>query len=295
MSLEEARRLKEMIAGRPQGASLAERRAGFEAMAARFGTVPDVTVTPFEAGGVGGLSFAPRDAVSDVHIVHYHGGAFTVGSPRSYREFCGRLAASCRANVHCPEYPLAPEHPFPEAHDATIASFRALRTRYGTGSFWVLAGDSAGGNLAVAACQALIAQGQRPPDALYLISPYLDLTHSGASIRERADRDVFVRPEGMAATALTYLAGASPEDDRASPLFGSVSGFPPTLIQVGADETLFSDADRLARRLTDQGSQVDFEEWEGMMHVFPFFGPVLEEARQATSRAAAFIDRIRTD
>jgi acetyl esterase/lipase len=293
MSLEEARRLKDMIAARPQASSAAERRAGFEAMAARFGVVDGVKETSFRAGGLRGLSFTPPDAEPGLHICHIHGGAFTVGSPESYREFCGRLANQAKAIVHCPDYPLAPEHRFPEAYEATIASFRELRENLAPDGFWVLAGDSCGANLAVGVCQALIAQNLRIPDALYLISPYLDLTHSGASIKMRGDRDVFVRPEGMEETASAYLGAASPDDPRASPLFGSVGGFPPTLIQVGSDETLFSDADRLARRLTDQGTDVQFEEWEGMMHVFPFFGPMLEEARAATLRAADFIRRLR--
>lgn len=284
MSLEEAERLKAMIAARPQARSIEERRAGFEAMAARFGRAEGVLAEPYEAGGLSGLVFRPETSTDDLRVYHLHGGAFTVGSSTSYSEFCGRLAKDLRATVYCPDYPLAPEHLFPKALEDCINGFEALLS--GDSGPWVLSGDSCGGNLATALCQNLMARSRPLPKAVYLISPYLDLTHSGRSVTERDARDVFVRAEGMAATARCYLGDADPSDPRASPLFGAFQSFPSTLIQVGSEEVLFSDAERLKERLDEVGVEAILEEWEGMIHVFPFFGPVLNEARRATATAA---------
>lgn len=286
MSLEEAARLKAMIAGRPPAATIEARRAGFEAMAAGMrggGPPPGEAVT---LGGVPGRAFAPTDGPAPGALLYLHGGAFVLGSSSSYAELCQRLADASGRRVVCPDYRLAPEHVFPAALEDAAAAWAALA---GQGEPVALGGDSCGANLALSLAQRLIRDADHAPDALYLVSPYLDLTHSGDSVRERADRDVFVRPETMPGTAATYLGDAEPTDPAASPLFGEGAGLPRTLIQLGSEEVLYDDAARLASRLEAAGVPVALEEWEGMIHAFTFFGPALEEARDATARAGAFL------
>ena len=287
MSLEEAERLKAMIAARPEAASLAERREGFEAMAARM-PVPDGTqAREAELGGVPGRWVAAPGATGAHAMLWLHGGAFVLGSSKSYAAFCARLSAASGARVFCPDYRLAPEHPFPAALDDAEAAWRALAA--GDDETLWLGGDSCGGNLAVAALHRQAKRGGRMPDAFYLVSPYLDLTHTGESIGERGHRDVFVRPEAMDATARIYLGGADPADEGASPLFGDVAGFPRTLIQVGGDESLYSDAERMAGKLRDDGIDAELHEAPGMMHVYPFFAPWLQEGADAVEHAGRWL------
>jgi acetyl esterase/lipase len=182
--------------------------------------------------------------------------------------------------VLVPDYRLAPEHPFPAALEDAVSVLRHLRVK---GLSVAVGGDSAGANLAAAAIQS-------SPDlrttAAWMISPYLDLTHTGGSVATRAELDPFVDPATMPVTAATYLAGADPADSRASPLFGDVAAFPPALIQVGSDEVLFEDARRFADRLPN----AVFQEWVGMIHAWPLF-PV-EEGDWAIAQGAAFVRRM---
>ena len=189
--------------------------------------------------------------------------------------------------VLVPDYRLAPEHPFPAAHDDILAALDCLGVR----DFQRIAigGDSAGGNLATGAVQARVAAGRQVPDALWLLSPYLDLTHSGASAATRGQRDPFIAVAGMTATARAHPGAHDPCDPRASPLFGQVDGFPPTLIQVGSEEVLFSDSDRFADKLRSAGHTPVFQEWAAMIHVWPMFADSLEEGQWALAQGGAFL------
>ncbi|MEQ8433760.1 MAG: alpha/beta hydrolase [Oceanicaulis sp.] len=293
MSREQVARLKEMIAARPQNLDIEERRAGFEAMAARTPLpddldVEDAVLTAPDGRALPGRWIRAGQGPWPGSLLHLHGGAFTVGGSKSYTEFAGRLSRASGLEVFVLDYPLAPEHPFPAALEDAIAAFAALCDLRPAAPL-AMSGDSCGANLALAATQARLAAGARLPGALYLHSAYLDLTHTGESIATRGPRDVFVRPEGMTATAAAYHGEASPSDPRVSPLFGRVEGLPPVYLQVGEEETLYSDSARLARRIEAAGGDVRFEEWPGMIHVWSFFGAMVDEAVEASDAAGAFL------
>jgi acetyl esterase/lipase len=278
MSLDQLEPIRAMLlARRGEQISLENRRARFEAQATAAPLPPDVQFQPCDF--FPGLWVIPPGAEPATAIIWLHGGAFVLGSPASWRHFGARVARAARMRVLLPDYRLAPEHPFPAASDDVL---KVLQHMQHTGVRLAVGGDSAGANLAAAAIQSW--PGARVA-AVWLISPYLDLTHTGASIVTRADRDPFVDPSTMPATAATYLADANPSDPRASPLFGSVDHFPPTLVQVGSDEVLFDDARRFAERLPD----AVFQEWVGMIHAWPLF-PV-EEGDWAIAQGAAFVRR----
>ncbi len=264
------------------------RRAGFEAQMAALPADPEVSVDELDLGGVPALRSRHGEA-SGRALLWLHGGAFVLGSSASYRPFAARLARATGADVIVPDYRLAPEHPFPAALHDTIAALDALEgAGYAMGKV-AIGGDSCGANLALGALQARMARRAALPVALWVISPYLDLTHAGASIRERAARDPFVDPAGMPETARTYLGGIDPADRRASPLFGKVAGLPPALIQVGSDEVLFDDAVRLRDRIAAAGGRAVFQEWAGMIHVWPLFAHVVDEGAWAIAQGAAFL------
>lgn len=267
------------------------RRAGFEAQMAALPVDPDVTVTPVDLGGVPALRSRHDEDTGRV-LLWLHGGAFVLGSSESYRPFAARLARACGADVIVPDYRLAPEHPFPAARDDTIAALDALEEQGTAMENVAIGGDSCGANLALAAVQSRMARGAALPAVLWLISPYLDLTHAGASIITRAQLDPFIDTEGMDDTARTYLGDASPADPRASPLFGAMDGLPPALIQIGSDEVLFDDATRLRDRIVAEGGRAVFQEWPGMIHVWPLFAHMVDEGQWAIQQGGSFLGHI---
>jgi acetyl esterase/lipase len=267
------------------------RRAGFEAQMAALPVDPEVSVDAIDLGGVPALRSRHRSA-SGRALLWLHGGAFVLGSATSYRPFAARLARACGCDVIVPDYALAPEHTFPAAHDDALAALDALEGLGYAMEQVAIGGDSCGANLALAAVQARLARGAAPPAALWLISPYLDLTHAGDSIAERAARDPFIDPAGMPETARTYLGPADADDPRASPLFGSVAGLPRALIQIGSDEVLFDDAARLRDRIEAAEGCAVFQEWAGMIHVWPLFAHVVDEGQWAIAQGAAFFAAI---
>lgn len=271
--------------------SIEIRRAGFEAQMAALPVDPDVTVSAIDLGGVPALRTRFGEATGKA-LLWLHGGAFVLGSAESYRPFAARLARACLVDVIVPDYRLAPEHVFPAARNDTITAIDALESDGIPLGNIAIGGDSCGANLALTAVQARLARGAPLPAAMWLISPYLDLTHSGGSISTRGAVDPFIDPHGMDETAQTYLGGASPADPRASPLFGAVDGLPPALIQVGSDEVLFDDAARLRDCMTAEGGRAVFQEWVGMIHVWPLFAHAVDEGSWAIQQGSAFLNGI---
>ena len=259
--------------------ALDERRAGFEARAAMEPLPEEAVFTP-EAEGRGLWVDLPDSDRSRI-ILWLHGGAFVLGSSASWRAFGARLAAASGARVLLADYPLAPEAPFPAALDFTIALLGELLE---SGRQVIIGGDSAGANLAAAAAQAKLDDARQPVGCV-LLSPYLDLLHTGESVDTRASRDPFVDVTTMAATAATYLGDADPTDPRASPLYGPVDGFPVTLIQVGSEEALFDDAARFAARLPD----CTFQQWAGMIHCWHLFAAQIDEGHWAIAQIGNWV------
>lgn len=289
MPLDQIEALRAMLlARRGRVATLDERRAGFEA---QFGDPPlpdGVSTTPVTLGdSLSGLFIDAEGGARDRVLLWLHGGAFVLGSSYSYRHFGARAAQASGVRVLLLDYRLAPEHPFPAALDDTSAAISWLLDQGVAPGRIAVGGDSAGGNLALAALQRHAAAGGPALGAMWLMSPYLDLTHSGTSIAARAALDPFVDPEGMDGTAATYLADADPHDPAASPLFGPVDGLPPALIQVGSDEVLFDDARRLAERIEG----VVFQQWVGMVHAWQMFAAMLDEGGWAIAQGGLFVRR----
>ena len=273
--------------------TLEQRRSAF-APAGRLHPVPDdVMVTEVTAGGVPAHWLAAPGADTGRVLLFLHGGGFQMGSLRSDGELAARLGRAAGMRVLFPEYRLAPEHHFPAAIDDVIAAYRWLRTdqRLSASSIAV-AGDSAGGGLAVGLLAAIRDAGEALPAAAALMSPTVDLTSSGASMTERVDQDPISTPDMLRQFAADYLAGADPRTPLASPLFASLAGLPPLLVLVGTADLLLSDSERLAAAADQAGVDVTLEIGEGLPHVYPLMLGT-PEAAEATEQIGKFLrDRV---
>ncbi|MDY7105949.1 MAG: alpha/beta hydrolase [Actinomycetota bacterium] len=222
-------------------------------------------VEPINAGGVRAELIVPPGARSPGMLVCFHGGGYVVCTAGTHRRRFAHMAAAAGCLALNVDYRLAPEHPFPAAIEDAVAAVRWAATR---GPVVVL-GDSAGGGLALAAGLALADDADARPAGVVAISPWSDLTLAGRSHIERRDRDPFAHIDDLPAYVECYLGGATPPTDPlASPLFGDFSGYPPLLVQVGSEETMYDDALLVAEKAACQGADVTFEEWEGMFHTW---------------------------
>ncbi len=204
-------------------------------------------------------------------ILYCHGGGYTSGNLGYARVLASKLAHATGYDVLSFEYRLAPEHPYPAAvEDALRAWDHLMLLGYGAQDI-ILAGDSAGGNLALVLCLRLRGAGRRLPGGLVLFSPWTDMTMSGPSYGERAAIDPMLTADYIDAVRRAYAPGEDFSHPELSPLFGDLSGFPRTLVQVGDHEILFSDAQRLAEALRRQNVPARLEVSEGMWHVFQMF------------------------
>jgi len=268
---------------------LEERRAAF-VPGGRLHPLPDdVAVSEVTAGGVPAHWLAAPGAEAGRVLLFLHGGGFELGSLRSDGELAARLGRASGMRVLFPEYRLAPEHPFPAAIDDVLAAWRWLRAGEGLSARSIaVAGDSAGGGLAVALLVAARDAGEELSAAAVLMSPTVDLTGSGASMTERADQDPLSTPAMLRQFAAGYLAGADPATPLASPLFATLTGLPPLLIQVGTADLLLSDSERLADAAGRAGVDVSLHVGEGLPHVYPIMLGT-PEADQATQQTGTFL------
>jgi monoterpene epsilon-lactone hydrolase len=219
-------------------------------------------------------------------LFYLHGGGFRLGSLRSHGELAARLGRASGMRVLFPEYRLAPEHPFPAAVEDVLTTWRWLQARH-DGPV-ALAGDSAGGGLSMALMVSLRDAGDALPAAAVLMSPHVDMTTSGASVAERVEQDPVLTPAALHQMAADYLGGADPRTPLASPLFASLSGLPPLLIQAGTAELLLSDAERLAQAAIEAGVDARLEVQDGGPHVYQLLRDT-PEAAAATRSIAGFL------
>lgn len=220
-------------------------------------------------------------------LLYLHGGGYTIGSPRTHRALVAHLAAAAGRPAFTLDYRLAPEHPFPAAVDDAEAAYRALlRLGFGTTDIAV-AGDSAGGGLAVALALRLRDRGVPLPACLALISPWTDLTLSDPSTHSDR-REVLLRTAWLEQSSADY---ADPDRSRpeVSPVFADLRGLPPVMVHVGTQELLRSDADRLAVQLTHDGVPVEVRHLDGMWHVWHLHAGLVAAPTRAVGELGAFI------
>ncbi len=250
----------------------------------------EAQVTPVVCGARDAEFVAMQAADAGGAILYLHGGGYRIGSPRSHRGLAAALAGAAGCRVLALDYRLAPEHPFPAAIEDCWATYVWLCGQVPSGRV-ALAGDSAGAGLALATALAARDAGGPLPAAAVLMSPWTDLTASGQSYTERAADDPLNQRAALMALARSYLAGADAQTPYASPLFGDLRGLPPLLLQVGSREIVHSDSVQLATKAQAAGVSVEFQEWDGMVHVFQQFPAELPQAAEAVAAAGQFLRR----
>jgi len=251
----------------------------------------NVRTTAVDAGGVRADLIVTPESLPDRHLLFLHGGAYRTGSLATYRHFTWRLGKAARARVLAIEYRLAPEHPFPAALDDALAAYRWLLGNGADPHRLIVAGDSAGGGLALSLLLKLRDGGLPLPASVVALSPWTDLALTGASLTENAAADPMLNTDNLPRFAADYLNGADPRDPYASPLYGDPAGLPPTLIHVGSDEILRDDAVRMAEKMRAADCSVELEVWWRMPHVWHLMVPFVPEATAAIETIGAFVER----
>jgi len=291
MASDEMQAIIELVRAMPSigGEGLEQARGALEGS----GAIPlddDVTVEPATLAGRAVEWITAGDVPADAAtLLYFHGGGYCLGSLSSHRRHVANLSrASGLRCVHL-DYRLAPEHPFPAAIGDAVAAHDALLASGADPDGIAIGGDSAGGGLAVAALVSMRDAGSPLPAAAVLLSPWVDLTLSGASHQSRAELDPMIDDRAMEALRGWYLGETPAEHPLASPLFADLHGLPPTLVDCGEAEVLHDDAIELAARLEAAGVDVDHQVWPEMVHVFQAFAGMAPEAQAGVDRIGAFL------
>ena len=273
----------------PLEAPLATRRVQYEAVMSRGQLPASVLVEAVTVGTLPAEWVSAPEAASDQVMLYLHGGGYTMGSCSSHRLLAAALAQVTGLRLLVLDYRLAPEHPFPAALEDATAAYRWLLAEGYKPAKIVIAGDSAGGGLTLAALVALRDSGQPMPAGAVPISPWTDLEGTGESVRSRAARDPMVSQDNLASSAKQYYGTHDPKNPLISPLHANFRGLPPMLIHVGDAEILLDDATRVAERAKAAGVDVELEVWDDMMHVWHVFAKLLPEAQQAIDKIGKFV------
>lgn len=263
-------------------------RQSQDRIGAIFGTEKKVEYIPVEVEGMSCEWIRVNRAHMKKYVILYcHGGGYSTGSTTYARTLTTKLAESTSMDVFCFNYRLAPEHPYPAAAEDAMKAWNYLMyLGYGARDV-IVAGDSAGGNLALSLVLRLKSEQRILPRGMVLLSPWTDLTASGKSHISRENVDPVLDREYLARMTENYAAGQDLRDPFISPLFGDMAGLPPTYIQVGDNEMLLSDSTNLHKKMVKANVSVKIDVYKGMWHVFqmsPF-----KTAYEAMEKNAEFI------
>ncbi len=261
-------------------------QAGLSRLAAQ---VPEHETSNVHLGGVACERHGNSRACA---VLYLHGGSFIAGSPRTHRGLAHALSRELGASVFAVDYRLAPEHPYPAATEDALAAWRGLRAMGYRHDQLLVAGDSAGGSLALTLTLALRDKGEALPVALLLMSPLLDLSLGSNAMRSLSGRDPMLSRNMLARAVDWYRKDLATDDPRISPLHADLRGLPPMLVQVGSEEILLDDALALEQQARLAGVSIECQIWPGLWHDFQLFQGLLPEAALALEAMSRFVDAV---
>jgi epsilon-lactone hydrolase len=282
--------IRALLASKPRPVGWSKRRQRIDEVGSVWPVADDVRLTAVDLGNVPGeWSIVPGSDAARV-LLFFHGGGYCSGSVRSHRRMVSEAGRAGGVRTLAVEYRLAPEHPFPAALDDALTAWRFLRNEGIAAAHIAIGGDSAGGGLTAALINHLRDAGEEQPACAWLVSPWTDLTMSGPTLASKDAVDPLIHKGYLGELADAYLpAGVERKDPRVSPLYADLAGFPPTLIQVGSDETLLDDAVRFASVAGAAKVAVTLEIWPDMIHAWPLWNARLEAGRRALAAAGRFM------
>ncbi|KEC75270.1 esterase/lipase/thioesterase family protein [Rhizobium leguminosarum bv. phaseoli CCGM1] len=274
--------------------SLQERRTAFERLMQTMPGPTRIQVRQVDADGVDAELMWParlHHPIGERVILYIHGGGFSGGSIRTHGLFAGSLAKAASSDVLLINYRLMPEYTYPAQINDAVTAYRWLLDNGYRNDNVVVAGDGAGGNIALETVLRQIQAGKALPAAVIALSPITDLAATGGSMTSNAESDPLVGKDWIETLRKAYLGRKSPSDPQISPLYADLTGFPPLLLQVGSGETLLDDTLRLADKARQAGVDVTTEVWPGMPHQWQLFPALLDDADRSSQTIADFAIR----
>jgi monoterpene epsilon-lactone hydrolase len=292
MRQSEIEAVRALLSSKPRPVGWQARRQRIEEVGSVWPAAGDIEFGQEKIGGLPGeWSMAPGSDASRA-LLYFHGGGYCSGSILSHRRLVTEAGRAAKLRTLAIEYRLAPEHPFPAALDDALSAWNFLRKSGIAAEHVVVGGDSAGGGLTVALISRLRELGEPIPACAWLLSPWTDLTLSGATLATKDAVDPIIHKAYLAELVDAYLpTEIDLKDPLVSPLYADLKGFPPTLIQVGACETLLEDSTRFAAVAGSANVAVTLQIWPDMIHAWPMWNAHLEPGRRALEMAGEFIRR----
>lgn len=271
------------------GKTIDDHRSALESLSKLRFLPPGTKTEPVSSDGINAEWVSVGKVAENKVILYLHGGAYTFGSSNTHRDIAARMSKYSGFKVLVLNYRLAPEFPYPAAIEDATNAFRWL-VRSGISPDGVaVAGDSAGGGLAIATVISLRDNGDPLPGSVVCFSPWIDLEGNGGSDMANIANDPMLRPEWLDLMAACYACGSDLRDPYISPVHADLKGLPPILIQVGSDEILLGDSRRFSDNALTAGVEVKLDVWEKMWHVWHLFGGVMPEGARALKEAGGFI------
>jgi salicylate hydroxylase len=245
----------------------------------QFPAPASTQVRGVDLNGVRSLRVAAEGAGHQATVLHFHGGAYVLGSAKSSVEYASRLSHALKGPCYTVDYRLAPEHPYPAAIDDAFSAYRGLLAAGVDPATLFLSGESAGGGLALALAAALRRAGLPLPEGVVAICPMTDLTLGGPSVKANSGDDPAANREALTNLVAGYFQGHEPTDPMVSPLFADLTDLPPVYLAAVHGEVLESDTTRFAERAKAAGANVSLKMVDDSVHVFTLF-PFLPETAE---------------
>ena len=288
MSVSEIDAVRALLRAKPRPVGWAARRERLDEVGAHP-VGADISLEPETHDGLPLEWSLARGGDPSRVLLYLHGGGYCSGSIASHRGMVTGAGRAAGVRTLAVGYRLAPEHPFPAALEDATAAFDLLLARGYSPARIAIGGDSAGGGLTLALIISLRNAGRPLPACGWLVSPWVDLEMTGASMESKAAVDPLIQKSYLEELAGAYLAGTDPQNPLASPLRADLAGLPPLLTQVGSAETLLDDAVKITARAGAADVAASLEIWPHMIHAWPLWADELEAGRAALASAGAFI------
>ncbi len=257
------------------------------------GVIPkSIKVDKSDLGGIKAWWFNHHETKSNKVILYFHGGGYSIGSPKSHRDLCAYLAYYADVSLVSVAYRLAPENPYPAAVEDAMTAYQALLDQGFAAADIVLAGDSAGGGLALTLAFNLKQQKSAQPAGMFLISPLINKQRVANSFITQYEVDPVINHGWSQQMAENYLSHAPDLLEQACLADKDITGLAPMLIHVGTDEVLLDDSVHLKQRALQAGVHVKLITFPEYWHVFHITPSIFKDARKALKQAGEYIQQL---